>query len=254
VLIMLLRYLTALCLLLPVHARANLDVHPMRIHVDAGKAAGVRVHSQSALPQYVRATVKRVLHPGTAREQEIDEAAGEAAAVAVMPSRFALAAGGSRLVRVIALDPVAQETALRVYFEAVPPLEDTDVAEAPGAASATVGVSLVWGVLVNVLPPQGRAALEVQGNTLRNGGSLRLGVLKVEHCVASSCEAHPVERSVYPGDALPLPFQPRADARVNVYYRLSRDGYREHQQTLRPSSDTAAAPVDESPELIEDAA
>ncbi len=251
---MLLRCLTALCLLLPVHARANLDVHPMRIHVDAGKAAGVRVHSQSALPQYVRATVKRVLHPGTAREQEVDEAAGEAAAVAVMPSRFALAAGGSRLVRVIALDPVAQETALRVYFEAVPPIEDTDVTEAPGAASATVGVSLVWGVLVNVLPPQGRAALEVQGNTLRNRGSLRLGVLKVEHCVASSCETHPVERSVYPGDALPLPFQPRADARVNVYYRLSGDGYREHQQTLRLSSDTAAAPVDESPELIEDAA
>lgn len=251
---MLLRCLTALCLLLPVQAYANLDVHPMRIHVEAGKAAGVRVHSQSALPQYIRATVKRVLHPGTAREHEVDEPLGEAAAVAVMPSRFALAAGGSRLVRVIALDPVAQETALRVYFEAVPPLEETDVAKAPGAATSTVGVSLVWGVLVNVLPPQGRAALEVQGNTLRNGGSLRLGVLRVEHCVARDCQVHPVERSVYPGDRVVLPFQPRADARVNVYYRLSRDGYREHQLSLRAEPADSVAPVTDSPDLNEDAA
>lgn len=251
---MLLRYLTALCLLLPVQAYANLDVHPMRIHVDAGKAAGVRVHSQSALPRYIRATVKRVLHPGTEREHEVDEAAGEAAAVAVMPSRFALAAGGSRLVRVIALEPVEQETALRVYFEAVPPPEESDAAEAPGAASATIGVSLVWGVLVNVLPPQGRAVLEVQGDTLRNLGSLRLGVLKVEQCVAGDCQVHPVERSVYPGDQLPLPFQPRADARVNVYYRLSRDGYREHQQSLRPEPADNVAPVTDSPDLHEEAA
>ncbi len=251
---MLLRCLTALCLLLSFQARANLDVHPMRVHVEAGKAAGVRVHSQSALPQYIRVTVKRVLHPGTAREQEVDEAVGEAAAVAVTPTRFALAGGGSRLVRVIALDPVQQETALRVYFEAVPPPEENDAAEPPATASATIGVSLVWGVLVNVLPPQGRAALQMHGNTLHNHGSLRLGVLRVEHCVASTCEAHPVERSVYPGDVLPLPFRPRADARVNVYYRLSRDGYREHQQTLRAAPDSAVAPVADSPEMSEEAA
>ncbi len=249
-----LRYLTVLCLLLPLQARANLDVHPMRVHVEAGKAAGVRVHSQSALPQYIRVKLKRVLHPGTAREQEIDEAAGEAAAVAVMPSRFALAAGGSRLVRVIALDPVAQETALRVYFEAVPPVVEGDADAAPGAASATVGVSLVWGVLVNVLPAQGRAMLQVRGDTLHNLGSLRLGVLRVEHCVATECQVHPVERSVYPGDRVALPFQPRADARVNVYYRLSRDGYREHQQSLRPESAESVAPVTDSPDLHEEAA
>ena len=251
---MLLRHLTALCLLLPLQAHANLDVHPMRVHVEAGKAAGVRVHSQSALPQYIRVKLKRVLHPGTAHEQEVDEATGEAAAVAVMPSRFALAAGGSRLVRVIALDPVAQKTALRVYFEAVPPVAEDDADAAPGVASATVGVSLVWGVLVNVLPAQGRAALQLQGDVLRNQGSLRLGVLRVEQCVAGDCQVHPVERSVYPGDRVPLPFQPRADARVNVYYRLSRDGYREHQQSLRAEPADSVVPVTDSPDLHEEAA
>lgn len=251
---MLPRYLTALFLLLPLSARANLDVHPMRVHVEADRAAGVRVHSQSTRPQYIRATVKRVLHPGTAQEREIDEAAGESAAIAVTPTRFALAAGGSRLVRVIALDPVAEETALRVYFEAVPPPEERDATAPPGAASATIGVSLVWGVLVNVLPPQGRVALQVEGSTLRNQGSLRLGVLRVEHCVAAHCQAHRVERSVYPGDAVPLPFEPAADARVNVYYRLSRDGYREHQQTLRADPGGVVAPVADSPDPNEEAA
>ncbi|WP_282295949.1 pilus assembly protein [Stenotrophomonas sp. PS02289] len=251
---MLLRCLTALFLLIPLSAHANLDVHPMRVHVEAGKGAGVRVHSQSTRPQYIRATVKRVLHPGTPHEQEVDEAAGEAAAIAVTPTRFALAAGGSRLVRVIALDPVAQETALRVYFEAVPAPDELDATAPPGTASATIGVSLVWGVLVNVLPPQGRAALQVQGNTLRNRGSLRLGVLRVDHCLASGCQTHPVERSVYPGDEVALPFQPGADARVNVYYRLSRDGYREHQQSLRAEPDSVVAPVADFPDPNEEAA
>ncbi len=248
---MLLRCLTALCLLLPMQAHANLDVHPMRVHVEAGKGTAVRVHSQSVHPQYIRVTVKRVLHPGTAREQEVDEAIGETAAVAVTPTRFALAAGGSRLVRVIALDPVQEETALRVYFEAVPPADEADPVAAPGTASATVGVSLVWGVLVNVLPAQGRAVLQVQGDRLHNQGSLRLGVLRVEQCVAADCQAYAVERSIYPGDAVTLPFQPRVDARVNVYYRLSRDGYREHQQSLRPEPDPR---VDAAPLLPADPA
>lgn len=251
---MLLRCLTVLSLLLPLSARANLDVHPMRVHVEAGHGAGVRVHSQSARPQYIRATIKRVLHPGTEREQEVDEVTGDAAAIVVTPTRFALAAGGSRLVRVIALDPVAQETALRVYFEAVAPPEEHDAVAPPGTASATIGVSLSWGVLVNVLPPQGRAALQVHGRSLRNLGSLRLGVVRVEHCVAARCQAHPVARSVYPGDEVSLPFQPAPGARVNVYYRLSRDGYREHQQTLRADPGSVVAPVADSPEPNEEAA
>lgn len=251
---MLLRCLIAMFVLMPLSAYANLDVHPMRVHVEAGKGAGVRVHSQSAHPQYIRATVKRVLHPGTAHEQEMEEAAGEAAAIAVTPTRFALAAGGSRLVRFIALDPVERETALRVYFEAVPPPDEIEAAALPGTASATIGVSLVWGVLVNVLPPQGSALLQMQGNMLRNRGSLRLGVLRVEQCVtAGQCQSHPVERSVYPGDGVPLPFLLHADARVNVYYRLSRDGYREHQQTLRAEPDGVVAPAGDSPDPSEDA-
>lgn len=213
---------------------ANLDVHPMRLHVDAGRTSSIRVQAQSPRTQYVRTTVKRVVAPATDAEHEVDEPPGEAAAIAATPGMFALAGGGSRLVRVIALMPVAEETAFRVYFEGVRAVDADVQAEVAGTASATLGVSLVWGVLVNVLPADGRVEMQLDGGQLHNRGTLRLGIRRIEHCAAATCTTHDIERSVYPGAALALPFQPAPGARLRVDYRLSRDGYREHQQTLLP--------------------
>ncbi len=166
--------LSPLLLLFPaLPVSANLDVHPMRVHLDAGRTTSIRVQAQSPRTQYVRATVKRVLAPATEHENEVDEPPGDAAAIAVTPGMFALAGGGSRLVRVIALAPVDEETAFRVYFEGVrgdDPEARPDALETPGA---TLGVSLVWGVLVNVLPADGRVAMQVAGGacttTARSG-------------------------------------------------------------------------------------
>jgi hypothetical protein len=229
------RPVVALLFLLPaVPVSANLDVHPMRVHVEAGRSASVRVHAQSPRTQYVRASVKRVVAAASDAEHEVDEPAGAAAALVVTPAMFALAGGGSRLVRVIALAPVAEETAFRVYFEGVR-AEEPEAAPDPGAtASATIGVSLVWGVLVNLLPAEGQVAMQLADGSLYNRGTLRLGIRRIEQCVAAACTSHDIERSVYPGGALALPFQPIAGARLRVHYRLSRDGYREHQQTLLP--------------------
>lgn len=213
---------------------ANLDVHPMRVHVEAGRSTSIRVHAQSPRTQYVKATIKRVVAPATEAEHEIDEPAGDAAAAVVTPAMFALAGGGSRLVRVIALTPVPDETAFRVYFEGVRGDAAEVPADVPDTASATIGVSLVWGVLVNLLPADGRAAMQLADGHLHNRGTLRLGIRRIEHCAASACTTHDIERSLYPGAALALPFQPAPGARLRVDYRLSRDGYREHQQILLP--------------------
>jgi hypothetical protein len=213
---------------------ANLDVHPMRVHVEAGRSTSIRVHAQSPRTQYVRATVKRVVAPATDIEHEVDEWAGETAAVAVTPGMFALAGGGSRLVRVIGLAPVAEETAFRVYFEGVRGPDAHAPHEVLETAGATLGVSLVWGVLVNVLPADGRVEMQLADGGLHNRGTLRLGIRRIEHCQAAVCTTHDIERSVYPGAALALPFPVTAGARLRVDYRLSRDGYREHQQTLLP--------------------
>jgi hypothetical protein len=213
---------------------ANLDVHPMRVHVDAGRTTSIRVQAQTPRTQYVKATVKRVVSPATDVEHEVDAPPGDAAAIAVTPGMFALAGGGSRLVRVIALTPVEQETAFRVYFEGVRGVDPDAPDDTAETASATIGVSLVWGVLVNVLPAEGRVEMQLADGSLHNRGTLRLGIDRIEHCAGTTCITHDIERSVYPGDALALPFQPAAGARLRVHYRLSRDGYREHQQTLLP--------------------
>jgi hypothetical protein len=229
------RLILLLLLLLPASpVLANLDVHPMRVHVDAGRTSSIRVHAQSSRTQYIRATVRRVVAPATEDEYEVDAPPGDTSAIAVTPGMFALAGGGSRLVRVIALAPVTEETAFRVYFEGV---RGADVGAHTGVietASATIGVSLVWGVLVNVLPADGQVQMQLAGGRLHNRGTLRLGIRRIEQCVAAVCSTYDIERSVYPGAALALPFQPAAGARLRVDYRLSRDGYREHQQTLLP--------------------
>lgn len=224
-----------LLLLLPAApVSANLDVHPMRVHVDAGRATSIRVQAQSPRTQYVRVTVKRVVAPATEAEHEVDAPPGDAAALVVTPAMFALAGGGSRLVRAIALAPVVEETAFRVYFEGVRAEDAAPPADAAEVANATIGVSLVWGVLVNLLPADGRVEMRLADGSLHNLGTLRLGIRRIEHCADGTSTTHDIERSVYPGAALALPFQPAAGARLRVDYRLSRDGYREHQQILLP--------------------
>ncbi|MDT3500366.1 pilus assembly protein [Stenotrophomonas maltophilia] len=214
---------------------ANLNVHPMRVHAEAGKTTTVRVHSQSPQPQYVQATVKRILHPASDHEEEVDEAVGTAAVMAVTPGRFGLAGGGTRLIRIIPLQPVEQETAFRVYFEGVRGPDDGTSDVPVQGTSATLGVSLVWGVLVNVLPAEGRVEMALDGDRLLNRGTLRLGVNQVQDCDADGrCATHEIKRSLYPGAAMTLPFVPRTGGRVEIDYRLSHAGFREHRQSLQP--------------------
>ena len=235
-----LRHSLLSALLLAPAAQANLTVHPMRTSVDAGKGATVRVYSQSTQPQFVQATVRRIVDPAEAGEHEV-AAEADRAAFALTPVRFALAGGGNRLVRLIPLHPVERETAYRVYFEGVRPPEAGDVMLATEASSARVGVSLVWGALVNVLPAQGRVGLSVRGDRLHNTGTLRVGITGMEACTPSgTCTAHAVTRSLYPGGSLQLPIGATPDTTLRLRYRLTRDGYREHEQTLTPEQPAVA--------------
>lgn len=220
------------CLLLTLPAQANLTVHPMRTSVDAKRGTQIRVYSQSTQPQYIQASLRRIVDPAGAQESEVEVEPGDAA-IAVTPGKFALSGGGNRLIRVIPLQPVERETAYRVYFEGVAGPEASS-AEAKEQAEAKVGVNLVWGALVNVLPHDGTVLPRVQGNTLRNDGTLRLGITSIADCVGSRCTAHDVSKSLYPGSTLELPFAVEAGHTVQLRYRLTRDGYREHVQTLTP--------------------
>ncbi|MCF7752613.1 hypothetical protein KQ945_17775 [Bacillus subtilis subsp. subtilis] len=227
-------YLLPLSLLLALPAQANLTVHPMRTSVDARKGTQIRVYSQSTQPQYVQATIRRIDSAADADEVEVEVEPGQAA-IAITPGKFALAGGGNRLIRVIPLQPVEHETAYRVYFEGVRGPDESPLDIGQGAR-ANLGVSLVWGALVNVLPVDGRLDIQVRGDALHNVGNLRLGITSIADCQGSRCTAHDVSRSLYPGSSLPLPFTLQPGHTVQLRYRLTRDGYREHVQTLTAST------------------
>lgn len=223
----LVRCLLPLSLLMALPAHANLTVHPMRMSVDAKKGAQIRIYSQSTQPQYVQASIKRIVDPAGEGEQEVEVEPNEAA-IAITPGKFALAGGGNRLIRVIPLQPVEKETAYRVYFEGVRGPERADPAGEGEKAQANVGVSLVWGALVNVLPAQSTMDVQVEGNQLRNTGTVRVGITSIADCDGARCTAHDVSRSLYPGSALELPFALQPGHTLQLRYRLTRDGYREH--------------------------
>ena len=225
--------LIPLALLLAAPAQANLTIHPMRASVDGKRATQIRIYSQSTQPQYIQATLRRIVDPAGAEESEVDIEPSEAA-IAITPGKFALAGGGNRLIRVIPLQPVLQETAYRVYFEGVRGPDSTERGGEGDRAQANVGVSLVWGALVNVLPAEAKMRVQVEGNRLRNTGAVRVGITSIADCDGPRCTAHDVSRSLYPGSALELPFAITPGHTLQLRYRLTRDGYREHVQTLAP--------------------
>jgi P pilus assembly chaperone PapD len=73
--------------------------------------------------------------------------------VVVTPEKFALAAGAMRVVRLVSLTPPEKETTWRVYFEGVkqPDSIIPGKAESP-AATATLGVNVIWGALIHLAP------------------------------------------------------------------------------------------------------
>lgn len=222
-------------LMAPPTALANLTVHPMRVAVEHRRGAQVRVYSQSAQTQYVQASVKRIVDPATDHETEVDIEPGQLDAIAVTPGKFALAGGGNRLVRVIPLNTVTEETAYRVYFEGVRGDADETSMPSEKGPAAQVGLSLIWGALVHVLPADPLADMRLEGASLHNTGNLRLGVTQVEHCVTKTrCQSHDITHSVYPGGKLTLPFTAASGERVRVHYRLSHAGYRSHERELQP--------------------
>ncbi|MNV35566.1 hypothetical protein D3C71_1270140 [compost metagenome] len=220
--------------LLAAPAYANMSVHPMRLPVQDARGGQIRVHSQTPRVQYVQLRVLHLLDPATPDEREVDVEPGALQGIAVTPGKFVLAGGGNRLVRVIPLASVEEEAAYRVYFEGVRPPSEIDVGEEEEGASANIGVNLIWGALVHVIPAQPVPDMRIDGTTLHNTGNVRLGVTAVQECDAQGqCIKHDIDHSVYPGVHFPLPFDP-AGKKVTVNYRLSYAAYQDQQQVLLP--------------------
>ncbi|MGS0896112.1 cable pilus chaperone CblB [Burkholderia stagnalis] len=196
--------------LAPSLAGANMLVYPMAASVGAGKesAAELRIYSKSDETQYVKAIAKQVIDPATDHEREEAGMNSGDDAVVISPARFALPAGGTRLVRVIPLGVPRKEALYRVYLQPVAaPSDDTAVA-AKGDVSGKVSFSLVWAPLIHVLPKTPVPDFDVSNGALINTGNVRIGLLEAGACQSeqddASCQWTKFDRSVYPGQSFRL--------------------------------------------------
>ncbi|HIE4562745.1 TPA: pilus assembly protein [Stenotrophomonas maltophilia] len=217
-------------------AHANLGVYPMRVSAEPGGHAEVRVTSQSPKPQYVQVVIKQVLDAGTPEEREIDVVGGARAALMPSPAKFALPGGGSRLVRLIPLQDLAEEGVFRAYVESVDggSAESADAVDLGQGASAGLNVNLIWGVLVHLLPKNGLMDVRLEGNALRNTGNVRVGIAGIAECDGKDCLEYPWKGALYPGRQAVLPFERTPGRSVQLRYRLSQDPYQENTRTFVP--------------------
>lgn len=211
-------------------ATANMVVYPMNSTIGAEQdgIGQIQLHSKSDKVQYIKVNVTQIQRPGTPDEHESPLSPADALGIVVSPQRTVLAPGASRTIRIIAQAIPSEETVYRVYFEpvAAPGLADEDDSE-PDGVQPKIGVNLIWGALVRVLPDDRRTSLKLQpkSNELRNDGTLRVGVLQVGQCAdvqgEKDCIWNDVNRSLYPGSTLPV--SPGSSGNVVVRFVTSDD-------------------------------
>jgi P pilus assembly chaperone PapD len=180
---------------------ANMTVYPVVAEIKGGsEATTIQVTSRTGSIQYIRTLVKRVDNPATPQETEVPVKNMEG--LVVSPEKLALSGGSIRTVRLIGLDTPEKETVYRVYFESVPSPDDS----ATTSSGSTVGINLVWGVLVRLLPlhPDYRIELSPDGAQILNVGNSRLHIQKISGC-ESGCPWQNIDRNIYPGQQLTLP-------------------------------------------------
>ncbi|WP_339475637.1 MULTISPECIES: hypothetical protein [unclassified Pseudomonas] len=231
----------AISLALP--ATANMVVYPMSSTIGAEQdgIGQIQLHSKSDKVQYIKVNVTQIQRPGTPDEHESPLSPADALGIVVSPQRTVLAPGASRTIRIIAQAIPSEETVYRVYFEpvAAPGLAEEDDS-GPDGVKPRIGVNLIWGALVRLLPDERRTSLKLQpkGNELRNDGTLRVGVLQVGRCAdvqgEKDCIWNDVNRSLYPGSTLPVS-TPGANGNVLVRF-VTSDDKRPRTLTVTPES------------------
>lgn len=162
-------------------ALANMSVYPMELNVDKSGAAQIKVASKTDDIQFIRVRQKKILNPGTPQEKEIDVASWKEGGVVVTPEK---------------------ETTWRVYFEGVkqPDSIIPGKAESP-AATARLGVNVIWGALIHLAPEKSVVSLTIDPlrGTLKNNGTLRVPLREIGVCDAdSSCRWIKEDATIYP--------------------------------------------------------
>ncbi|MFV8988340.1 fimbrial protein [Serratia fonticola] len=184
-------------------------VYPMEVSVGLKGASQIKVISQDNDVQFIKVSLRKILQPGTAQENEKVSDASSAAGLIITPQKIALSSASERLIRLVSVMPPEKETTWRAYFESVN--EDNFIAQ-PGdskasTATASIGVNVVWGALIHVAPEKVHASLEfIEGSgSVLNNGTIRIPVKGVGVCDKSGlCQWRNITATVYPDTVVSL--------------------------------------------------
>lgn len=198
-------YAMALACLSPL-SYANMSVYPMSVDLSDQGEGSVRVISRTNEVQYIKTTILGVTVDSASKEKETPIKVGDPTAIVVMPPKFALPAGATKMVRIVSMEPKAEETTYRVKLEAVPQLDDP--IEGAKSTQTQLNINLIWGVLVSVPPqnPQLKMALQPDGS-ITNSGNQRFKILKIGLCkkaqADNACTWKDVDKNIYPHASYP---------------------------------------------------
>ncbi|ORM75205.1 hypothetical protein HA48_00310 [Pantoea wallisii] len=197
--------------LLPFTLKANLMVYPMSVQVTADKQTNstLKIMSKSDTTQYIRVVLKEVINPATPEEREQDVANWQGQGIVISPVKFALPAGSTKTVRVVALNAPEQERVYRAYFE--PVSGDVTGKNSAKSVQAQVALTLVWGVLIRQLPDKPHIALQrVHPRPgITNTGNVRIRLRGYSQCPPhisdDKCTWKAIPQGIYPGASMALP-------------------------------------------------
>lgn len=179
---------------------ANMSVYPMSVDMNEQGEGNVRVISRTNDVQYIKSTVLEVTGRNTPQEKETEITTGNPNAIVVMPPKFALPAGASKMVRLVSMEPVQEETTYRVRFEAIPQLDDEAIADKGVKTQLTL--NLIWGVLVSVPPQHPQLKMSLHNGQIKNDGNQRFKISNIGLCKKSQAEKdcvwQEVNENIYP--------------------------------------------------------
>ncbi|WP_377442118.1 fimbria/pilus periplasmic chaperone [Rahnella aquatilis] len=196
--------LAAAPLILSASSFAGISVYPISVPMQKSGGAQISVTTNSATTEYVKTTVKKINNPGTAQENETTISQSSGNGIVVTPEKFGLAPGTTRIIRLINIQQPQTEEAYRVYFEGVPGVNNSNDKNEQ-KSPAKLGISMIWGVLVNVPPATPRLdfTLDPASRVVSNTGNIHLKIESIGLCpqqlTDEGCKwSKPVKNSIYP--------------------------------------------------------
>ncbi|UAL58108.1 hypothetical protein [Edwardsiella tarda] len=183
------------------NVEANIQVSPINITLSSeNKYSGsVRVFSNSDKTMYIKTSVKRIVNPGTPKQQEVPVASDDNAGVIASPQRFIISGQGSHLVRILPINIPQKEGVYRVYISTVP--SDSIDQASTNRRDAQITINVIWGVLVYVTPEHKIISFSYDNvsGKLKNTGNVHVRISAYDFCYKEdSCQWKTINRAIYP--------------------------------------------------------